>query len=355
MERRSEHAPNGDEKVPTPPSRRGFLVGAAGLTGVAATAGAWRSPVLADDRASAQAQSSPTADQRSYVTGHFALDLDGAFAGPVLAAAGGSAFGDVVVAEPAGSPFRTKHIGGVKYEDISVQVGHGMSKGFYDWIKTTADGKPTRRSGALIAADFNYREISRLTFHEAILTELGMPALDAASKDAAKMTLKFAPESTRRSSGSGAKVPASSRKDQKKWLPANFRLKIDGLEAACTKVNKIEAIIIKQAMVEAPVGDGREHADSAGGLTLSDLVVSLAESFAEPFYAWHEDFVIKGNSTDDREKGGTLEFLSSDNKTVLFSLAFSNLGIFRLTQEPQDSAQSIRRVKAEMYVERIAF
>lgn len=64
---------------------------------------------------------------------------------------------------------------------------------------------------------------------------------------------------------------------------------------------------------------------------------------------------FKGNSTEDREKGGILEFLSSDNKTVLFSLTFSNLGIFRLTRAPQDSAQSIRRVKAEMYVERIAF
>ena len=39
-------------------------------------------------------------------------------------------------------------------------------------------------------------------------------------------------------------------------------------------------------------------------------------------YKWHEDFVIKGNNGEDKEKGGTLEYLTADLKDVLFTLTF---------------------------------
>ncbi len=90
--------------------------------------------------------------------------------------------------------------GNVKYEDVSFKCGTGMSREFYNWIDTAikftsnVDG---RKNGAIVHFDYDYNELSRLTFHEALVTEFAMPALDASSKDPAMMTVKFKPEWTR--------------------------------------------------------------------------------------------------------------------------------------------------------------
>jgi phage tail-like protein len=285
-------------------------------------------------------------NKRAYVSGKFGLELDGVAAGLLRSCDGGAIDSDVVTEDPVNGVVK-KHIGGVKYEDITVTCGTGMSKAMYEWIKASFDHTYARKNGALIAANYDYKELSRLSFYNALVTEIGMPALDAGSKDAAKMTIKFKPELTRQSPGTGLQVP--SPKVQKLWLPANFRLKIDGLDEPCSRVNKIEALVVKQKVVENPVGELRDY-------EVPNLVITFPESVAQPFYEWHEDFVIKGNNGDDKEKGGTLDYLTPDLKEVLFSLTFSHLGIYKLTPEKVESgSESIRRVKAEMYCEEMSF
>src|SRR5216684_2416619 len=186
--------------------------------------------------------------------------------------------------------------------------GTGMSKGFYDWIKSSFDRQFLRKNGAIITTDYDYKEVSRLEWTSALITEVGFPALDAASKDEAKMTIKITPETTRFETKSGSKLVAPDQKMQKKWLPANFRLKIDGLD--CTRVNKIDAIVVKQKVVDNPVGELRDYEKEPAQLEIPNLVITLVESHAKEFYDWHEDFVIKGNNAQDKEKNGTLEFLT---------------------------------------------
>jgi tail tube protein gp19 len=326
-------------------SRRRFLLGAAGLTGVAAAGGTWVSPVVA-----APAPAAPGAG------GVTLLQLDGEQPRAVMGADGGDAVGTVVSEPPATTPYVKKHVAGVKYEDITVTCGTGMSKAFYEWIAASFTGNHQRRNGSVVAADFNYKEKSARDFSQALITEVGMPALDAASKDAAKMTIKFSPELTRNRKGSGAVVRPPSSKVQKKWLPANFRLTIAGLEAACAKVNKVEALTIKQTVVQDPVGDQRDYQKEPGKIDFPNLRVTLPEAWAEPFFAWHEDFVIKGNSADQQEKSGTLEYLTPDLATALFTLSFKGLGIFKCAPEKAEAgSENIRRVKAEMYCEQITF
>src|SRR5262245_5535175 len=113
------------------------------------------------------------------MAGKFALELDGIDAGWIMSAEGGHASADV------------------KYEDITLTFGTGMSKAFYGWMKDSFDHKHSRKNGAIIAATFDHKEMSRMTFTNAIIQEIGFPALDAASKDAAKLTLVLEPEHTR--------------------------------------------------------------------------------------------------------------------------------------------------------------
>jgi len=299
-----------------------------------------------------------TSDKRGYVAGKYGIELDGIMAGWVQSVEGGHATSDVVSEKLGPDHIVHKHIAGVKYEDITINCGTGMSKGFYEWIKASFDHNYSRKNGAVITADYNYKEHSRLTWTFGLISEIGFPALDASSKDAAKMSIKVHPEYTRTTTTSGG--PSVSGKYainpavQKKWLPANFRLKIDGLD--CTRVNKIEAIVVKQKIIDNAVGELRDYESEPAHLEIPNLVVTLAESHSKEFYDWHEDFVIKGNNGDDKEKGGTLEYLTPNLAEVLFTLTFKHLGIFKLTPEKVEAgSENIRRSKAEMYCEDISF
>lgn len=326
--------------------RRGFFkkVGAA-------TAALAAAPAVLD-----QAVSAAAVKQRAFVAGTFFLELDGVAAGFLRSADGGTATGIVLEQQFGDSPFIKKTIGGVKYEDITITCGTGMSKVFYQWIQDTLDLKFVRKNGAIITADFNLKEISRLNFMDALLTEIGFPACDAASKDAAFMTLKFSPESTQRAKPSGATLKGIGTKVQKLWLPSNFRLTIDGLEMATAHVNKIDALTVKAKVVEAQPGEERDPGLEPTQLEFPNLVITFPESDAQPFYDWHEDFVIQGFASDEDEKSGMLEYLAPDLKTVLFTLEFFNLGIFKLTPEKAEAgSESLRRLKAEMYCEEMQF
>jgi len=298
-----------------------------------------------------------TNDKRAYTAGKFALDLNGDFAGWVQSVEGGQASADVVVEKLGADLIQHKHIAGVKYDDVTVNCGTSMSKSFYEWIQASIDHKVTRFDGAVITADFNHKEVARMNFFQALITEVGFPALDASSKDAAKMTVKFAPEYTRTVAKTGGAIKGEIGKgQQKKWLPSNFKLEIDGLTNACNHVNKIEQLTIKQKVVDHPVGHLRDYQREPAHIEFPNLVITCAEAYADELYAWHEEFVIKGNNDNSKEKTGMLQYLASDTKTALFTLEFQGLGIFKLTPEKVEAhSENIRRVKAELYCEQIKF
>jgi hypothetical protein len=298
-----------------------------------------------------------TNDQRSYAAGYYALDMDGKFAGWLQSTEGGSALAEVVNEKVGTDKIVHKHIGGVSYEDISVSMGTSMTKSFYEWLQSSVDHQTKRvTSGAVITADYNFKEVGRLNFYNALITELGFPAVDAASKDAAKMTVKFTPEYTRHVAKTGGSIKGELGKGQQKlWHPSNFRLEIDGMTTACKWVNKIEALTIKQKVVKNQVGEQRDYQILPANLEFPNLVITCAESHADELYAFHEDFVIKGNCTQDKEKTGSLTYLGSDLKP-LFTLQFFGLGIFKLTADKVEAAsENVKRVKAEFYCEQIKF
>jgi hypothetical protein len=301
---------------------------------------------------------------RAYGSGKYAIELDNVHCGWVGELDGGHAVADVVTEKLGGDWLQKKHIGNVKYEEVTFKCGTGMSKALYDWIDTgfnqthNQEGKG-RQNGALIFADYDYTELSRLNFFFAILTELGMPALDAASKDAAKMTLKFKPETTRKQLAQGGKVTGSFKidsKKQKQWLPSNFRLKIDGMDEPCSRVNKIEALTIKQKVTEEAVGEIRDYQQLPTSVEVPNLVVTMSESHADAIYNWHDDFVVKGNCSEGNEKHGMLEYLTPNLQEVLFTLEFFHLGVFKVSPDKVEaSGEPIRRLKVEMYCEDIRF
>jgi len=324
--------------------RRGFLAGAAGLTGVALSVGAWK-PVFAMESTSAGVvRDLVPAVQK---VGEISFTLDSAPAGFLSFAVGGNATSDVIEQKVEGELFTRKHIAGVKYEDITINFGTGMSKGFYDWIKSSFSGQATPHSGAIAAADINFKVFQKMEFRNALITEIGFPALDAASKDAAKMTLKFQPEFTRMTKVGG--TVGAAPHVQQKWLVSNFKLTINGLNT--NYVSKVDAINVKLEYAAA----GETRFDQLVGINIPNMKIRIAEAHAQDFVAWHEDFVINGNNSTENEKIGSLSFLSTDLKTEFFRLDFSGLGIFALDPDPLMRTDTIRQTTAQLYCDKSIF
>jgi tail tube protein gp19 len=298
----------------------------------------------------------PAAAQ-SYATVQSALELNGVHVGLLNAAMGGEAYGDVIEETVGPDLVVRKHIAGVRYSDIEIECGAGMTNDAYTWIADMLGRKTPRKSGAVVALDYAGTEQRRLAFTHALITEVGFPALDAASKDAAHIAVKITPDEAQRATGPGAKTSVSLvRGTQKKqWLRSNFRLTIDGLD--CTRVNRIESLVVRQAVEESPVGEQRISTQQPSAIDIGDLVLTLPESHAQDWYAWHHDFVVQGNVGALFERTGKLQFLAPNLQDVVFELAFKGLGIHRLAAERQQEAtvQEISRVRASMYCEELTF
>jgi hypothetical protein len=182
-----------------------------------------------------------------------------------------------------------------------------------------------------------------------LITEIGFPALDAASKDAAEMTIKFAPEFTRMLTGPSKKIALSNdAAKQKKWLPSNFRLEIPGVN--CTRVSRIDAITIKQTV-------GAQRGGIRGGANdeVTTLTATVEASHSADFSNWMKSTSQSPNSTGNK-KPGQLDFLSSDGREAFFSLRFPSLSIRRLT--PANSGiglNAVNLVKVEMYYQGVQF
>jgi T4-like virus tail tube protein gp19 len=335
-------------------TRREFLT--KGFSGVALAGAGFIAPPLLSFAGEPGQSVTPTATNRSYTAGKYAMELNGQLAGWIYSAEGGHATSDVVVQPVGADRVQTKHIGGITYEPITVKFGNGMSTTYYQWIQATLAGQPARQNGAIVTCDYNFNEQSRLEWLNAIVTEIGFPACDAASKDAAMMTLKFAPEQTRilgKATGTIGTRYKGSAVVQKKWLPSNFRLKIDGLD--CSKVSRIEAITASVRSATGPTSLAIAQHAAAPLQQISNLVVTLAEASAETFYAWYKASIIQGN-TAQAQKSGQLEYLSPDLTNAIFALTFPRLTILKWTPLPAPvGVTTVRTVQIQMACASLGF
>lgn len=298
-------------------------------------------------RASAAA-AGPT---RRLTAGHFGLTLEGQVAGLLKSAEGGFPSAEVVKEKPDGGLVK-KHLGLIRYEDFTVQFGLGMDKALQAWIDETLAGKGSRRSGTVEAADFDMKVQSVQEFEHALITEIGIPACDGASKDPAFLTLSFAPEFARSVPGAGTMTKSTLGAKQKKWVASNFRFELGDLPTK--RVSKVSAFTIKQSAAQDAVGEIREYEKEPAVLEIPNIKVTFAEVDHEPWDEWFQDFVVRGNAGDEQELSGKIAFLDPTLKTELVTIDLEHVGIYRLTPAPAPAgSESVRRWVAELYVEQV--
>jgi hypothetical protein len=291
---------------------------------------------------------------RPWVAGYYQINLDGIDVGIVQKVGGGN-----IKAEVAKIPQSTLHliknqIGNITYEDFNLQCGLAMGQPFKDWVKASLDSAHIYKNGDIQQADFNRKVQQIREFKNALITEVGFPAADAAAKDVAYLSVKFAVENTRLKPGGGEVLNKPNNMNQTMFRPENFRLTIDGLEQTCAKVSKVDALTVKQTVARDNIGDARDYELIAGKLEMPNLKITFNENVVEPVANWHQTFVIDGKNDVSQEKNGRLEFLSADRSKVLLALEFKGLGIFNLSRgDATNNDDKLSNCTAEMYCDEV--
>jgi hypothetical protein len=285
-----------------------------------------------------------------FYSGQFALEIGGQNAGFLLSVEGGEAVGEVVVTRQGVDPIARKHIGAVRYEDVTIRADLSLSPLFFTWLGDTLQLKNQFRNVSVVTLEADGKVRERVEYDNALIKEITFAALDGTSKESWSMEVTFSPEITRTKAGDGSKYKLPARSAKKKALASNFRLTIDGLD--CSRVTKVDAFTIEQTISQT--GPGRGAARLPGQVEISNLVVTLAEISARSFSDWHTSFVINGNNAAGAEKKGTLSLLSPDLRTALAEINFTNLGISRLSHGKREAGSTqLQTMRAELYAEQI--
>ena len=287
---------------------------------------------------------------------NFLLELEGKPAGRFFAATGGSVQADVLIQSSGPGQVRHKHIAGVKYEDMVLTCGTGMSRAFYDWIGNSFGGAASRKSGAVIVLDQKQAPIARLEFRNALVKSLVVPELDHSGHAAAVMAVSISPEGTRSTEvglSQGLGVYASAL--PKAWNISDFRIRIDGLEADCTHVTRVGWLNLGQNLAEFDLGEMRSAEKEPTSLQYSDLIVRLPGGFSTGFYKWLDDFVVKGDNSTQDEKKGVLEFFAPKSNTAYFEIEFSGLGIYKIDGPLALASKTSLPITVSMYCEAMKF
>jgi hypothetical protein len=294
---------------------------------------------------------------RTYAAAHFAVEID-AMGGPVglfRSVEGGGLKADVMTNQTGGSHVKFRQLGKPHFDDLKLQVGMAATQPFYKWISEFFTGKGTRKSGAIVAADFYYQERARRTFSGGLIKEIGFPKLDATDKSPAYMSIGIAVEDIQFHVGSGQKIQQTLyMPNQKLWSSCNFRLTLSGFDDSCKRVSKIDAFTIKQSIVEHHVGGYRAAFKFPSQIDFPNITFYVPEADAAPFYKRATEGIAKGIGSNNKLHG-QIEVLDNGLNTIA-SLAFLHSDIVSVTPDRSDaSSEDIKQVKVEIYSEMMGF
>jgi hypothetical protein len=299
----------------------------------------------------------PTQQPRAYSAAHFALELDDKKSVGLFRSIEGGGVKVAVASSHNSHQFeKFQQLGKPTYEDIKVQVGMAMSQPFYDWIEAFFRGEVLRKTGAIVAADFYYKERARREFDQAMITELAFPKLDGEDKSPCYMTVTFCAETIKYVKGSGDPLAPSPGFDrQKLWAACNFEFSIDGFETACQRVTKVDGFSIKQKAIDYHHGEQRHATKLPGRIEYPNLTFYVPESDAQPFFDAYQKIGLGGELQSDQRMHGKIN--TKDNSDgQLFTIEFFGAEFVNVAVDKSDAgSDAIKMVKIEMCTETMTF
>lgn len=295
-------------------TRRDFFAGAGMAAGAVAAIGG-----IAGTAFTPAAQAA--VKSRKYFSTYIAFELDGQFAGPVLAAEGG----DPVIT-PANARLGTAAT--VRYEPLEMLIDD-MTIPVFDWIGKSSAGTAAARSCAIVAYGMDGKEVYRLNMQGARVTGIETDSFEAASREPLRLTVKVTPTSSSHQIGGKSSYSTTAKLRQNTMMRSNFRLYVQGLEGSAPRVVSVD----KVGLTLGP----------DGSLTPLPLKFNLAFPDAGPMVQWMQD-TLQGKSG---ARPGELQMLSVDLSKVIASATFEGLMITRVGCPLEASSDKIQFVEVE--------
>jgi hypothetical protein len=292
------------------------------------------------------------ADRPTEAVSKWAFELNGLNAGLITSFEGMDIKAEKNETKPGGDFYTRKSIGKITPSEGTLKVASTQSRALQEWIDATLAADWAYKDGRIIQANMKNKNVREASFVRALITSIKFPEFKGDSKDMAFVDLKFQPTEVTWKAGdmSSISVGNEGNLNIKKMTQGAFKLSLDGLDTS--RVSKMDGIEIKQVIEFDKIGPSRTSEIAPCSIEFPDLKLTLSEATAESYYAWHEDFVIKGNCGQGKEKGGQVEALAQDMKTVLSTVTFENLGIYELkTDAAKSGEKSLKRINVTMYCE----
>ena len=268
---------------------------------------------------------------------------------PILVSrlSGGNVVAEAVEESQGNDLFPRKHPGPPHVEPIVAEL---PADAMTDLLRDFLSGANKSFNGHILVMNAEMRPVEQRQFDNAIISEVRFDALDAGSKEPAKVQVKIAPGAIHSVPGSDSAPKAPPDTKQKKILASNFRVTIPGMD--CSKVARVEPIVIIRTETDS-AGVNRIATGAGGKMSCANLVLTVAESSSKDFVDWHRQSVIEGKSGPDMEKTATIELLSPNMKDAELTLEANGVGILAVRPVTSESgAEAVRRMAVEMYVER---
>ncbi|OFZ14942.1 MAG: hypothetical protein A2X86_06325 [Bdellovibrionales bacterium GWA2_49_15] len=238
-----------------------------------------------------------------------------------------------------------KHLGTIKFEEFTLKLGLGMEPSLVTWMQDSLSRASSRRSGTIAECDLNNAPILQREFQDALISEISFPTMDATSREAGFITLKFSPESVRR-------VAAREKcflSKPKPWITANFKVELEGLDT--TRVSKIDSFGIK---IKIRSASGRVGGQESASPEFSNLRLTIGNTSLKGWQEWHDSFLIQGNSDERNEKAGFIIILAPDLKEIA-RIKLDNVGMIKMSSTTGIANDRGAQTVVDLYVEKMEF
>jgi hypothetical protein len=220
---------------------------------------------------------------------------------------------------------------------LQMVLGSSMGAGIVAWVQSSLTASPTTKDGRIVTLEGSKTAGAQRTFYDALITEVGFPALDVSSDEPVGITLTVQPSEMRVES-SVAKAVTAPGKDT--WHASHFTFSL--AEMNTKAVSKIDAITVKQTVAKHEVGEQRDTSKSPG----ATFSIELPASELAQWTAW---------SAKGGVKPGSIVYLD-DAGAEIGTLVLGAVAITSIAPEKSEAnAESIKKVKIELYVEQMKF
>ena len=278
----------------------------------------------------------------------YGLNLGGGPPLEVFGFEGGEPVGRSSLGQPGADGRIAKRIESLKYRDLVFYYLLIPGAPINAWLANSLKGTTQPINGSIIVTDRFSSQGSKVQFSGGFLRQIDFPEVDTGlAQQSAPFRITIGVQRTECGQGiypsnKFVRIPSISA-PMKGW----FNLEIDGL-GSIPNVVRVETPIFSASVLPpnptVPGFPGTKPKD------YSNLKLQLPEIAAEPFYNWHDNFVLKGFNADKFEKKGTLRWLSpTQNKKPVFSLQFEHLGILSVVRLPDKPGY----VQVELYCEKV--